>query len=53
MQEGAELENEEKTMVKELQNACFVSGSSRGMQEDPPEADEMLKNKIQRDHRTI
>lgn len=43
MQEGAELEDEEKTMVEELQNACFVSGSSRGKQEDPPEVDERLR----------
>lgn len=49
MQEGAELEDEEKAMVEELQNACFVSGSSRGMREDPPEADETLKNETQRD----
>lgn len=48
MQEGAELEDEEKTMVEELQNACFVSGSSRGKQEDPPEVDETLKNATQR-----
>lgn len=49
MQEGAELEDEEKTMVEELQSACFVSGSSRGKQEDPPEADETLKNATQRE----
>lgn len=49
MQEGAELEDEEKTMVEELQNACFVCGSSRGIQEDHPEADETLKNEAQRD----
>lgn len=49
MQEGAELDDEEKTMVEELQKACFVSGSSRGMQGDHPEADETLKNETQRD----
>lgn len=47
MQEGAELDDEEKTMVEELQKAGFVRG--RGMQEDPPEADERLKNETQRD----
>lgn len=49
IQEGAELEDDEKTMVEELQNTCLVSGSSRGMQKDPPEAEEKQKNKTQRD----
>lgn len=49
MQEGAELEDEEKTMVKELQNACCVSSSSQGKKEDPLEAEKMLKKETQRD----
>uniref|UniRef100_UPI0037E8A58D uncharacterized protein KIAA0825 homolog n=1 Tax=Semicossyphus pulcher TaxID=241346 RepID=UPI0037E8A58D len=39
MQEDAELENEEKSMMEELQKAYFVCCCSPGLQ-DPPEADE-------------
>lgn len=41
MQEGAELEDEEKAMVEELQKAYFVCCCSVGPQ-DSPEADETL-----------
>lgn len=47
MQEGAELEDEEKAMVGELQNTCLISGSSRGTLEDPPEADDALRHETQ------
>ncbi|XP_041644003.1 uncharacterized protein KIAA0825 homolog [Cheilinus undulatus] len=40
MQEDAELEDEEKSMVEELQKAYFVRCCSPGLQ-DPPEADEI------------
>ncbi|XP_074526836.1 uncharacterized protein KIAA0825 homolog isoform X2 [Halichoeres trimaculatus] len=39
MQDGAELEDEEKSMVEELQKAYFVCCCSPELQ-DPPEADE-------------
>lgn len=41
MQEGAELEDGEKSMVEELQKAYFVCRCSPRPQ-DPPEADETL-----------
>lgn len=41
MQEGAELEDGEKSMVEELQRAYFVCCCSPRPQ-DPPEADETL-----------
>lgn len=44
MQKGAELEEEEKSMVEELQKAYFVSGCSPRLQhcpesDEPPEKD--------------
>lgn len=49
MQDGAELEDEEKAIVEELQNACFVSVSAREVQEDPPEVNDTLKNETQKE----
>lgn len=49
MQDGAELDTEEKAMVEELQNACFASGSAREVQEDPPEVNDTLKNEVQKE----
>ncbi|XP_038560256.1 uncharacterized protein KIAA0825 homolog [Micropterus salmoides] len=46
MQEGAELEDGEKSMVEELQKAYFVCCCSPG-QQDPPEADETLAEETQ------
>lgn len=46
MQEGAELEDEDKSMVEELQKAYFVCCCSLGLQ-DPPETDDTVENKIQ------
>ncbi|XP_070690225.1 uncharacterized protein KIAA0825 homolog [Pempheris klunzingeri] len=46
MQEGAELEDGEKSMVEELQKAYFVCCCSPGWQ-DPPEADETLAEQTQ------
>nr|XP_046243006.1 uncharacterized protein KIAA0825 homolog isoform X2 [Scatophagus argus] len=46
MQEGAELEDGEKSMVEELQKAYFVCCCSPGPQ-DPPEADETLAKQTQ------
>lgn len=50
MQEGAELEDEEKSMVEELQKAYFVcrSSSSLGLQ-DPIETHDTMENKTQGD----
>ncbi|KAM7391810.1 hypothetical protein PAMP_022467 [Pampus punctatissimus] len=41
MQDGAELEDGEKTMVEDLQRVYFVCHCSPG-QQDPPEADETV-----------
>ncbi|XP_070760941.1 uncharacterized protein KIAA0825 homolog [Enoplosus armatus] len=46
MQEGAELEDGEKSMVEELQKAYFVCCCSPGLR-DPPEADETLAEQTQ------
>lgn len=46
MQESAELEDEEKAMVEELQKAYFVCCCSPGPQ-DPTEADETLTQETQ------
>lgn len=47
MQEGAELEDEEKAMVEELQKAYFVHDCSLGVQDDPSQADEMLEKETE------
>lgn len=44
MQDGAELDDEEKAMVEELQKAYFVCCCSSGPQ-DSPEAEETLTEK--------
>lgn len=46
MQEGAELEEEETSMVEELQKAYFVCCCSLGLQ-DPPATDDTVENNIQ------
>ncbi len=46
MQEGAELEDGEKSMLEELQKAYFVCCCSPGPQ-DRPEADETLAEQTQ------
>lgn len=46
MQEGAELEDEETSMVEELQKAYFVCCCSLGLQ-DPPATDDTVENNIQ------
>lgn len=46
MQEGAELEEEQKSMVEGLQRAYFVSGCSLGLQ-DCPESDETPEKETQ------
>lgn len=48
MQAGAELNDEEKSMVEELQRAYFVCSYNVGLQ-DPPEADETLAKETQGD----
>lgn len=48
MQAGAELNDEEKAMVEELQRAYFVCSYNVGLQ-DPPEADEMLAKQTRGD----
>lgn len=49
MQEGAQLEDEEKSMVEELQKAYFVSCCSLGLQ-DRPESDETSEKETQGKH---
>ena len=46
MQEGAELEDGEKSMVEELQKAYFACCCSPRPQ-DPPEADETVSERTQ------
>lgn len=49
MQEGAELEDEEKSMVEELQKAYFVCCSSSPGLRDPTETHDTMENKTQGD----